>query len=716
MLHGSRVTARAGSPPSPPKTLHPGQVLGKYEIVERLATGGMAELFLARAHGMLGFGKPVVIKRILPHLATRNDFVEMFLDEARIATTLTHPNLVQTFEVGVHEGSYYLAMEYVAGEDLRAIARRLDAPEARARLPLEHAIAIVVGVAAGLHYAHERRDFDGRPLDIVHRDVSPQNVIVSYDGVVKLLDFGIAKAQNRITETRGGSFKGKVSYLSPEQCRAEPLDRRSDVYALGILLWELTLGRCLFRGDSDFQILKQIVDGAVIPPRALDPGYDAALEAIVMKALAGERDQRFPSARALGEALEAWAHERRLRLSTQALGDWVRGTFADRAARWDAAAEISDVGRLSEHVAALAEEREADRIADEKARAASPTPAGARRRSQSQASARSREGTPVETPVLPSLPLDAMDEDPPLAPLSVAPSAEVDVVPPKSVPGAVATTAAAPTATAPTAPPPAIEVAKVAAVEPLPDGPARSRATAVWWSAALLAVAGVVIVIGVRSLRGRPALDTKSEPAVVAAPPVAVAPPAPAAVPPETPSPPPAPAPAATAIEVRTEPKGATILVDGVRHAARSPARLEGLAPGAEHAITVRLSGYRAVVHRVTLAPGEEAAFDVALKRGSGVEKPARPAATSAPAAAPSASAPAAVDGEGSLVFASSPWCTVTVDGQERGTTPLVLKVKSGAHKVVFANPEYKIRRTLTVDVKPGETVKKRLDFAVENP
>jgi hypothetical protein len=174
-----------------------------------------------------------------------------------------------------------------------------------------------------------------------------------------------------------------------------------------------------------------------------------------------------------------------------------------------------------------------------------------------------------------------------------------------------------------------------------------------------------------------------------------------------------APARGLATIDVRTEPKGAAILVDGARRPERTPARLEGLTPGSEHAITVRLSGYRSVVHRVTLAPGEQAAFDVALKRGSGVERPAR---ASAPAGAPPAPPPppAAPDADGSLVFASSPWCTVTVDGQERGTTPLVLKVKAGSHKVVFANPEYKIRRTLTVDVKPGETVKKRLDFAVD--
>src|SRR6478609_2944601 len=261
--------------------LAPGSRLGKYEIIERLATGGMAEIFLARASGMLGFQKLVVIKRILPHLASRNDFIQMFLDEARIATTLNHPNVVQTYEVGVQGKSYFLVMEYLAGEDIRSVARAL-ARKAQ-KVPVEHALQMIIGVASALHYAHEKRDFDGKPLDIVHRDVTPQNVIISYDGGVKLLDFGIAKASNRINETRTGSFKGKVPYLSPEQTRGEQLDRRTDIYSLGILLWEITLGRRLFRGDTDFQILRQIADGAVTPPRTVDPGYDPRLEAIVMK-------------------------------------------------------------------------------------------------------------------------------------------------------------------------------------------------------------------------------------------------------------------------------------------------------------------------------------------------------------------------------------------------------------------------------------------------
>src|SRR5205823_10948667 len=188
------------------------------------------------------------------------------------------------------------------------IVRRIGRSEGQ-RLPIDHALNIGIGVAAALQYAHEKRDRDAKPLDIVHRDVTPQNVIVTWDGAVKLLDFGIAKASNRINETRSGSFKGKVPYMSPEQCRGEPLDRRSDIFSLGIMLHEMTLCRRLFRGDTDFQILKQIVEGPIPKPCDLDADYDPRLQAIVMKALERNPAARFQTAREFQEALEEHAHE-----------------------------------------------------------------------------------------------------------------------------------------------------------------------------------------------------------------------------------------------------------------------------------------------------------------------------------------------------------------------------------------------------------------------
>src|SRR6185503_3972324 len=204
--YARRKVTPPATPPAPkggpkaPDDLVSGSRLGKYEIVKRLATGGMAEIFLARVSGLPGFQKMVVIKRILPQLATKSDFIEMFLDEARIAATLQHPNVVQMYDVGVVDGNYFIAMEYLHGEDVRSLMKALYKKEEK--LPLEHALNILIGISSGLHYAHEKVGFDGKPLNIVHRDVTPQNIIVTYEGGVKLLDFGIAKASNRFGETR----------------------------------------------------------------------------------------------------------------------------------------------------------------------------------------------------------------------------------------------------------------------------------------------------------------------------------------------------------------------------------------------------------------------------------------------------------------------------------------------------------------------------------
>jgi serine/threonine protein kinase len=622
--------------------LAPGSRLGKYEIVERLATGGMAEIFLARASGMLGFQKLVVIKRILPHLASRNDFIQMFLDEARIATTLNHPNVVQTYEVGVQGKSYFLVMEYLAGEDVRSIVRACQRKQVR--LPVEHALQIIIGVASGLNYAHEKRDFDGKPLDIVHRDVTPQNLIVSYDGGVKLLDFGIAKASNRINETRSGSFKGKVPYLSPEQCRGEKLDRRTDVFSLGILLYEITLQRRLFRGDTDFQILKQIADGAVLPPRQVDPDYDPRLEAIVMKALDTDPARRFQTAREMQEALERLAHDARLRLSPLGLADFMQALFSDKVNRWAEVREVDDAEKLERHFATVAAEREADLAAEE----ANPT--------------------------------ELEPSTPPVGSRS----------------------------------PNSVELA------PLPDPdeePPARRAGALGWAWAL---AAAVLVAGGTTWFLRSHAQAHL-PSPASLPSLVVAAPAPAA---ELPAPPIEEAAATGSVLVNTTPPGATLVLDGRTLPQRSPARLERVVTGGEHTLQIRLGGYASVAQRFQLDGGEEATLDIDLRKNGhasmhrahearALPKPAAVAAKPA-VAAPVTPAPSPVraEGEGTLVIASSPWCNVTIDGQARGTTPVSVKVKSGAHEVVLSNAEFHIKRSLELDVEPGQTVRKKLDFA----
>jgi serine/threonine-protein kinase len=307
--------------------------LGKYELIKLIATGGMAEIYLARVSGLPGFEKIVVVKRILPQLATNQEFVQMFLDEARVAATLHHPNIVQMYDIGAVDGSYFISMEYLHGEDLRSIARAVRA-KGQERVPLEHALGIVVGIAAGLHYAHEKVGFDGKALNIVHRDVTPQNIFVTYDGGVKLVDFGIAKASNRASETRYGSLKGKIPYMSPEQCRSEPLDRRSDIFSLGILMYELTTSMRLYRGSSEFEVLKMIVEGDVKRPTELRKEYPAPLEDILMKALAKRREDRYQTARELQADLEAYIRQERLVVSPIAMAGWMESLFGHKIEAW----------------------------------------------------------------------------------------------------------------------------------------------------------------------------------------------------------------------------------------------------------------------------------------------------------------------------------------------------------------------------------------------
>jgi serine/threonine protein kinase len=275
---------------------------GPYRLVERIGAGGMAEVHRALLDGPGGFQQTVVIKRILRHLGDDPAFARMLLTEARLTALLHHPNIVQVHAVGEVEGVYYLAMEHVDGIDLSSLLRA-----ARGRLPVPPAVACAIAaeVATALAYAHTRTDADGRPCAIVHRDVSPANVMVAQQGTVKLLDFGIAKAADslRDVETRTGTLKGKVGYMSPEQASGEAVDARSDVFSLGVVLHELLTMQRLFHGDDDLQTLKLVRAAAVAPP-----GVDDALDAVVMKMLARRADDRFASCDALLAALRPIAH------------------------------------------------------------------------------------------------------------------------------------------------------------------------------------------------------------------------------------------------------------------------------------------------------------------------------------------------------------------------------------------------------------------------
>ncbi|HZI08942.1 MAG TPA: protein kinase [Myxococcus sp.] len=279
-------------------TLEAGTQIGKYVIRRKLAEGGMAEIYLCTARGPEGFEKEVVIKRVRAFLASDPEFVGMFIAEARLASRLNHANVVQIFDFDKHEDTYYLAMEYVRGCSLWELRKRCK--ELMVPVPPMLVAHIGAEVARGLHYAHRLR-VNGQPLDLVHRDVTPHNVLLAYEGAVKLTDFGIAKAGNRLTQP--GVLKGKFAYMSPEQARGEPVDARTDVFALGVVLWEMLTGGRLFDGDSEVAVLRAVQQSAIPPPARLNPDVPADLDAAIVRALEREPSARFQTAGELERAL-----------------------------------------------------------------------------------------------------------------------------------------------------------------------------------------------------------------------------------------------------------------------------------------------------------------------------------------------------------------------------------------------------------------------------
>ncbi|MGE0868985.1 MAG: serine/threonine protein kinase [Kofleriaceae bacterium] len=319
------------APPEPSADSSPLRI-GRYEVISHLATGGMAQIYLARTTGLGSFERHVVLKTILAERASDQRFVTMFLDEAKLAATLNHQNVAQVYEVDQADGAYFMAMEYVHGENARAI---LETSLRRGwTIPLELAVMIISGAAAGLHHAHERRGKAGQPLNIVHRDVSPANIMVGYDGSIKVLDFGIAKAEERATKTVGGTIKGKYGYMSPEQCKGKPIDRRSDIFALGIVLYELTTLRRAFKGNDDFETMKRIVAGDVVLPSIAVNGYPRELEAIVLTAMASDPNARFQTSQELIEALDAFAVRAKLTGSNTAMGRFMVQLFGTKKEPW----------------------------------------------------------------------------------------------------------------------------------------------------------------------------------------------------------------------------------------------------------------------------------------------------------------------------------------------------------------------------------------------
>jgi serine/threonine protein kinase len=299
---------------------------GKYLLLERIAVGGMAEVFVAKAFGIAGFERLLAIKKILPTMGEDEEFISMFVDEARISVQLSHANIVQVLELGKHDENLYIAMEYISGRDVRQLLERFR--KRQQPLPIPQACLVVAKICEALDYAHRKRDARGQPLGIVHRDVSPQNVLVSFEGEVKLIDFGIAKAESRLQKTQAGILKGKFAYMSPEQVRGLAVDGRSDIFAAGVLLWEALCGEKLFTGESDFAILEKVRNGVVPNPRSVNRAIPEALERVMMKALAVEVKDRYQTASELHDDLMRFTLVGDLVYGSRQLAEWIREEFA----------------------------------------------------------------------------------------------------------------------------------------------------------------------------------------------------------------------------------------------------------------------------------------------------------------------------------------------------------------------------------------------------
>ncbi len=273
----------------------------RYRVVERLASGGMAEVFLAESAGIEGFKKQVAIKRVLPALSEKKRFIAMFLDEARLSANLSHSNVAQVFDIGVGDNAYFIVMEYVDGADLKQIVEYMK--RSNQAFAVEAACFIASKICEGLTYAHELRGTDGQPLEIIHRDMSPPNVLITKHGEVKIVDFGLAKAQSQLEKSEAGIIKGKFGYLSPEAAQGKPIDHRTDIFAVGIILWEMLAGRRLFYGETDFATVKLVQEAKIPSLRAENPKVPAELEQILGRALAREPTSRYASARDLGKDL-----------------------------------------------------------------------------------------------------------------------------------------------------------------------------------------------------------------------------------------------------------------------------------------------------------------------------------------------------------------------------------------------------------------------------
>ncbi len=645
------------------------ETYGNYQLVKRLALGGMAQIYLARRKGQDASAPLVVVKRILPHLAENLEFVRMFLDEARIAARLAHPNIVQLYDLGAQDDSFFLAMEYIHGDDVRRICKRAEA--LAHPLPVALACRIIIDACAGLDYAHKKLDPLGKPLGIVHRDVSPQNILVSFAGEVKVVDFGIAKAADQATVTRSGVLKGKYSYMSPEQAAGKRVDCRSDVFALGVVLYELLTGTRLFKRSSDMQTLSAVSECHVTPPSEISPRVPSDLDAIVLKALAKDPDARYAEALQLQVALEEWLHQHPSASSSADLSEFMQAVYAERLAREARTGQVAveeelpvPVQRPSGEtprrsgVSASPSSREVTRA--DRGEGGEAVVLEATARSPGRSARPSRPAEPVHDP-------EETDRQRPER-RSVTPRA-LEVRRPEP-------TVSVQTRTE--------QEAHSLSVTDTTRAPSRRRPeTFSRWGwlmglAAFLLVAGGTALLWVWLAPGLLAPETAQHV-------------------PEKPAPAqekPAPVPALVQLTLETKPSDAAVFVDGKEQQGPRPVVIQA-ARNQELEVRVTAPEYQGASWRVKVNEGPSQWERFVLSR------PPRPAAPVA-APAPIKRSRGEESAKAKVRFTVTPWARVSCDGLTLGTTPMMREVTLpvGVHECTFHNPELNRSHNQRVEVK----------------
>lgn len=613
---------------------------GKYLLLKKIAVGGMAEIFLAKQASLGGFEKLVVIKRILPEYAKDQEFVRMFLDEARLVASMQHPNVVQVFDLDKVGESIYIAMEYIPGQDLNHLLKACR--RAGKLLPPALLARIMAGACEGLHHAHTLKDARGAPLNLVHRDVTPSNLLVAYEGATKVLDFGVAKAESQLSKTAAGRLKGKFPYLAPEQINLQPLDARVDVWSLGVVLWESLTGKRLFHADNELGIVKAILEGPLPRPTEVEPKTPPGLDAVTMRALQRDRDKRYPSAQAMQRDLEALLRGAKRPVTTLEVSAFLKELFQG---------EYAAYRQLLLEVADATPERLADLVGS-----TAPNSSPGTGSNGSISGAHSQPGVAV--------------------PARRSRAAVAG--------GAVAALLALAAALFFALRPPAVTSGNLevgsdpAGATVLLDGLSRVERTPAKLAGLPLGKHEVRVELEGRQPRTATVELTAERPVVS----VSLSLPE-AVVEPGT-------------LSVLTEPPGANVYLDGARQVP-SPVTIPKVAAKVEHTVIADKDGYEVASQKVTLEPGGTQELKLVLSPKTVAEPVATP--TTAIVRTPGK---AAVKTPGTLELTVNPACDVFVDGRKLGSSPVSAPLPAGESSVQLVNKELGINTWVPVSVAPG--------------